>query len=59
MIISKCDELPEDTKTDWKRVDAMTKKELEDNARSDPNAILADDDFWKSAKVVMPSNIKK
>ena len=59
MIISKCDALPEDKKTDWKRVDAMTQKELEDNARSDPDAILAEDDFWKSATVVMPSIIKK
>jgi uncharacterized protein (DUF4415 family) len=51
--------LPIDTKTDWKRVDAMTEQELKRNARSDQATILANKKFWDSAKLVIPENSNK
>ncbi len=51
------DELPVDTKTDWKRVDTMTNKELEENAKADVDSLLADDKFWQVAQLVMPSDV--
>jgi uncharacterized protein (DUF4415 family) len=52
-------ELRVDTKTDWKRVDAMTYKELEENAKADVDSLLADDKFWQVAQLVMPSETNK
>jgi uncharacterized protein (DUF4415 family) len=58
--VSYCkQDLPSDTKTDWKRVNAMTDKEIEWNARSDGDTMPVDDKFWKSAKLVMPSSAGK
>ena len=50
--------LPVD-KSDWKRVHAMSDKELQKNARSDKDSFIADEDFWRSAKLVMPSTTGK
>ncbi len=47
--------LPTDTKSDWKRVDAMTAKQLEDNRLSDPDTLFADEAFWKTAKWAIPN----
>lgn len=55
----KAHKLPVDTKTDWKRVDAMEYKELEENAKSDTDSLLADDEFWRVAQLVMPSEMNK
>ena len=41
-------------KTDWKRVEAMTDEEINEAARSDPDAQPTDADFWKNARVVLP-----
>jgi uncharacterized protein (DUF4415 family) len=43
------DNLPKDNQTDWARVDAMTDEEIEEAARSDPDAQLTDADYWKNA----------
>lgn len=51
----KAHELPIDAKTDWKRVDKMAKQELEESVRSDVDTILADEQFWETARWVMPS----
>ncbi len=43
------DLLPEDDRTDWKRLRAMTEEEIEANALSDPdNPPLTDEDFMHS-----------
>ncbi len=47
-------ELPEDTGTDWERLEAMSEEEINEAAASDPDARPTNADFWKDAKVVMP-----
>ena len=42
------------TKTDWKRVDAMSEAELTAAAAADADAQPTDAAFWKTAKLVMP-----
>ena len=46
--------LPEDTGTDWDRLEAMSEEEINEAAASDPDAQPTDSGFWKDAKVVMP-----
>jgi len=46
--------LPKDTQTDWARVDAMTEEEIDEAARSDPDAQPTDFEFWKDAVLRMP-----
>ena len=41
-------------KTDWERVKAMTEEEIEEAARSDPDAQPTDTEFWKDAELVLP-----
>ncbi|MGH7814002.1 MAG: BrnA antitoxin family protein [Candidatus Binataceae bacterium] len=41
--------------TDWARVDALTDEEIEEAARSDPDAApIADAEWFKNARLVMP-----
>ncbi len=40
--------------TDWARLRAMTDEEIEEGARSDPDALSTDEEFWKDAKIVLP-----
>ncbi len=47
-------ELPNDTETDWERLEAMSEEENNEAAASDPDARPTDADFWKDAKVVVP-----
>ncbi len=47
------DNLPEDTETDLERVKAMTEEEIEQAARSDPDAQPTDDAFLAQATVVV------
>ncbi len=47
-------ELPDDTETDWDRLEAMSEEENNEAAASDPDARPTDSGFWKDAKVVMP-----
>jgi uncharacterized protein (DUF4415 family)/uncharacterized DUF497 family protein len=46
----------EPRRTDWRRVAAMSEKEIMEAAKSDPDAQPTDLDleFWKNAKVVLP-----
>jgi uncharacterized protein (DUF4415 family) len=46
-------------RTDWDRVRAMTEKEIEAAAASDPDAPLLDEEFWRHARVVMPRPVRK
>ena len=47
------DEYP-DAKTDWEKVRRLSEAELDAAARSDPNALPTDPDFWQDADLVMP-----
>jgi len=42
------------SKTDWRRLKAMTEEEIERNALNDPDAQLTDEAFWADAEVVVP-----
>ncbi len=42
--------LPEDTRTDWARVDAMTEEEIDEAAHSDPDALPLDAEFFRRAR---------
>jgi len=43
------------TKTDFKRIDALTDAEIEEAIKSDPDAApIADDEWFRKAKIVMP-----
>jgi uncharacterized protein (DUF4415 family) len=41
-------------KTDWRRVTALSEKEIVAAAKSDPDAQPTDAEFWKNAQLVMP-----
>ena len=43
-------------RTDWRRVAAMTEKEIAAAAKSDPDAQPTDLEFWKDAKVLLPES---
>ncbi len=49
------DDLPRD-ETDWERVRRMTDEEIDEAARSDPDAQPTDAGFWKDARRIMPEN---
>jgi uncharacterized protein (DUF4415 family) len=40
--------------TDWKRVRALTDKDIRSGIAADPEARATDVNFWKKAKVVLP-----
>ncbi len=41
--------------TDWDRLKSMTDEEIEAAVRDDPDAApIADEDFWRNAKLVLP-----
>jgi uncharacterized protein (DUF4415 family) len=42
------------TETDWNQVDAMTEEDIDAAARSDPDALPTDEDFWRDAVLVVP-----
>ncbi len=54
----KLHELPADTKTDWKRVDALTDRELKENAITDEDSLVADEKFWKVAQLIIAATDK-
>jgi uncharacterized protein (DUF4415 family) len=41
-------------KTDWKRFDAMSERKVRSGIEADPDAHPTDEEFWKTAKLVMP-----
>ena len=41
-------------KTDWRQVDALSEEEIEEAARSDPDAQPTEAEFWKNATLRMP-----
>jgi uncharacterized protein (DUF4415 family) len=43
-----------ETGTDWRRLRGMTDEEVHAAALEDPEIKPTDEDFWKSARVVMP-----
>jgi uncharacterized protein (DUF4415 family) len=43
-----------EAKTDWERVNAMTNVEVEAAAQADTAAPPPDEEFWRTARVVMP-----
>jgi uncharacterized protein (DUF4415 family) len=46
--------LPQDTRTNWRRLRTMTEDEIEAAARADPDAQPFDAEFFKRAKIVTP-----
>ena len=40
--------------TDWKRLGALSDREIRKGIKTDPDAHPTDLDFWKQAKVVLP-----
>lgn len=46
-------------RTDWKRLRAKTEAEIAAEIAADPDASELDDEFWRNARVVMPSAAKK
>jgi len=53
-IVHKLSELPKQTSTDWKRVDAFTEQQLVENAQQDLETFIADGAFWKNAQCIEP-----
>ncbi|KAA3604706.1 MAG: 3-oxoacyl-ACP synthase [Calditrichaeota bacterium] len=49
----KLEELPQSSKTDWKKVDSMTDSEIDLSEIPE-----LDENFWKTAKVVEPKKKK-
>jgi uncharacterized protein (DUF4415 family) len=47
------------SRTDWDRVRTMTAEEIEAAAASDPDAPPLDETFWREARVVFPSPVRK
>ena len=47
------DRLPEDTESDMVRVESMTEADIEEAARSDPDAQPTDDKFLSQAQIVL------
>ena len=40
--------------TDWAKIDAMTKEEIEQNALNDPDNQSLPDEFWNEAELIFP-----
>ena len=54
-IIRRTRSLLTSGKTDWKRLDALTDREIEEAIASDPDAApLLDEEWFRTAKLVMP-----
>ncbi|MDO8432922.1 MAG: BrnA antitoxin family protein [Candidatus Binatus sp.] len=54
-IVRRLRPLIDSGKTDWKRVDALTDREIEEAIASDPDAApLLDEEWFRTAKLVMP-----
>lgn len=48
----------EGDRTDWERVDALTDEEIERAVAEDPDAELLDAEWFRTAKMVIPSSEK-
>lgn len=46
-------------RTDWERLREMTDDEIEEAARSDPDTVLLDKDWFQTAQFVVPSGEKE
>jgi uncharacterized protein (DUF4415 family) len=55
-IVSRVRSSSKPGRSDWRRVAAMSEKEIMAAAKSDPDAQPTDLDFWKDAKVVLPEH---
>ena len=42
------------TGTDWNRVRSLSSSQIRKGTRSDPDARVTDENFWKDAKVILP-----
>jgi uncharacterized protein (DUF4415 family) len=50
---------PAARRTDWGRVSAMADEEVEAAAASDPDAQPLDEAFWRTARVLLPRQVRK
>jgi uncharacterized protein (DUF4415 family) len=48
-----------ESRTDWERLRRMTEEDIEKVAREDPESPLLDEDWFRTARLVMPSGDKK
>ena len=48
-----------ESRTDWERVDALTDEEIERAVADDPDAELLDEEWFRTAKLIVPSGEKK
>ena len=58
-VTHKLSELPKQSDTDWKRVDALTEQQLTENAEQDLDSFIADEDFWTQAQLIEPKPHKE
>lgn len=48
-----------ESRTDWERLRQMTEEEIERAAREDPDSPLLDEEWFRTARLVVPSGEKK
>ena len=48
-----------ESRTDWKRLRQMTNEDIERAAREDPNSPLLDEEWFRTARLVIPSGEKR
>lgn len=48
-----------ESRTDWERLRQMTEGQIEEAARSDPDTVLLDEDWFRTARLVTPSGDKE
>ena len=59
IVRHKLSQLPKEGHTDWKQVDAFSEQVLMENARADLDTFIADEDFWRNAKLLKLSSHKE
>ena len=52
------EKLPEDDQTDWERLRSRSEEEIDDAARSDPDNLPLDKEFFKRARRLAPPRKK-
>lgn len=48
-----------ESRTDWERLRQMTNEEIEEAARKDPDTVLLDEDWFRTARLVIPQGEKE
>lgn len=48
-----------ESRTDWERLRQMTDEDLEEAAREDPDTVLLDEEWFRTARLVVPGGEKE